>query len=299
MPRSCWISITLALAACSSISQQSGSPHDFAAIVDAGYAPPEGVQPFDIVLDLGDLLGSTDPLERDEWAYGISAQWIVRRGLLAPDELRELALRWCENLRVGLGEKDRDSVFLRSFSALSLSLIAARDLQQPFLDANEVRALVDRALEYAARERDRRDFDPVHGWIHATAHTADWLKFLARNRHVDAARLRAMLDAVGGMIAGDAVRAYSMGEDERLARALAAVVAREELDPRAWCGFLDALVELVARTRAQGFSETGFAVEQNVLHVLRALYASLSAADGSPEHVQLARDATLRALARL
>ena len=72
-------------------------------------------------------------------------------------------------------------MLLRSFSALDLSILAALENEAPALDAAGYRRLVDAAFSYLRDERDLRGIEPRVGWIHATAHTADLLKFLARD----------------------------------------------------------------------------------------------------------------------
>ena len=293
-------SLLLVLSSCASVEVVSApvAARDWSAIAAAGTVPADE-SALELVLELSELLGSPDPVLRDDFAYGISANWIVRQKLLEPDELRELVRRWTANLERGLGSQGDDSVLLRSFSALSLSLIAARDLQTPFLAEQEVRGLLERALDYSAREQDLRDWDPKLGWIHAVAHTADLLKFLARNPHVDAAGLNRILGAVERRLATPMERAFSMGEDERLARTLAAVVLRPEHDEVAFESFLEHLVD--TRSRAldtQPFRADTFAVAENISHVLRALHTGLAAVEALPPHAASARDATLRALAR-
>ena len=51
--------------------------------------------------------------------------------------------------------------------------------QKKLLDVGQRRE--NDALAYLAAELDLRGIEPRVGWIHATAHTADLLKFLARN----------------------------------------------------------------------------------------------------------------------
>jgi hypothetical protein len=292
----------LALLACSCASPAPRSappPRDWTAIVETNYAAPADATPFELALELTELLGSRDPKLRDDYAYGITANWIARQKLFTPEELRELARRWTANLDRSVGSEGDDSVLARSFSALALSLIAARDLQTPFLRADEVQALLESALAYNARERDLRDWDPELGWIHAAAHTADLLKFLARNPHLDADHLNRILGAVELRLATPMPRAFSMGEDERLARTAAAVLVRAEHDPQGFDAFLERLVEARLRARdATPFAPENVAVEQNIAHFLRALHSGLAAVEGLPDHVARARDATLRALAR-
>ncbi|MGE3174614.1 MAG: DUF2785 domain-containing protein [Planctomycetota bacterium] len=263
---------------------------DWAAIAAAGHAVPDGADPFALLVELGELLGSPDPRLRDELAYGIAAQWIVRQRLLQPEQLRQLARRWRPNLAHGLGETGTDTVLLRSFSCLALSLIAARDVQQECLSQEELRALLAAAIAFLAGERDLRDHDPQLGWIHATAHTADLLKFLARNPRVDADGLTAILGAIGEKLAMPMAGAFRMGEDERLARAIAAVLLRESCPPAALNAMLATLEAAVQRARTtEPFDPRQFAVEQNVLHCCRTLYALLDLAGELPPHAERAR----------
>jgi hypothetical protein len=150
-------------------------------IVDHAYAVPEGQSPAALIEDLSEYLGSPDRELRDEFAYSIPVHWIYRDKRLAPEELRGLLRLWSANLEVGLGEKGTDSVLLRSFSALDLSILAALDIERPFLTDAKFHALLSHGLGYLAKEHDLRGYDERVGWIHATAHAADLLKFLSRN----------------------------------------------------------------------------------------------------------------------
>src|SRR5882724_136948 len=143
------------------------------------YAIPQGQQVFSLVRELSGYLGSPDPELRDDLAYSILDVWIVHRNQLSATELNSLESEWATNLRAGIGETGTDSVFRRSFSALCLAALAERDLKSPFLGETGYRKLLDDSLIYLRQERDLRGFDPVKGWIHSTAHTADLLASLA------------------------------------------------------------------------------------------------------------------------
>ena len=101
-------------------------------------------------------------------------------------DLRPMILMLEANLRKGIGAIGTDGVLLRSFSALTLSVVAARDSEAPFLSAEEYATLLDAALAYFHDERDTRGFDAAKGWMHSAAHTSDLLKFLARNPRLPA-----------------------------------------------------------------------------------------------------------------
>src|SRR6266542_3379931 len=108
------------------------------------HALPQGEWVRELTPELLSWLGSTDAELRDEFAYPILTGWI-ERGQYGPDELRGIAGQMLGNLGKGLGESGTDSVFLRSFSALILMEVVARDNAEPFLDQHERRGLLDRA----------------------------------------------------------------------------------------------------------------------------------------------------------
>ncbi|MEZ6015286.1 MAG: DUF2785 domain-containing protein [Planctomycetota bacterium] len=278
---------------------RGATTRDWAAILDAGRALPAGEDAHALLVELTPLLGARDPFLRDDVAYGLAAQWIVRDGLVSPDGLRDLARRWTESLTDGLGAAGDDRVLRRSFSALCLSLIVAHDNRTQVLDAGDIHGALSDALQYFAAERDLRDRDPQLGWVHATAHAADWLKFLARNRFVDRPRLGEILTALAYKLATPMPRAFAMGEDERMARAAAAVLLRPELPLDDYEAFLERVLEALASARATaGAPPEALAIEQNTLHFLRALACGLAAVEGLPEHTSRALDATWRALAQ-
>ena len=273
---------------------------DWAAIVAAGHRVPPGEDALQLLLELDEVLGDRDAHRRDDCGYGITVQWLLRQRLVEPAGLRQLRDRWLANLQQGLGEVGTDTVLRRSFSALCLSVLAARDLQTPFLDAAEVRDLVARAVAYLRDERDLRDHEPAVGWIHATAHTADLLKFLARNPHLDAAGLTTILDAIAAKLAVPMPGAFRMGEDERLARAVLAVVRRDELDAEAFAAFVARVAASIdAARRCEPFDPQQFAVEQNGLHCLRTLHALLATAGELPPQAERALQVLAQQLAAL
>jgi hypothetical protein len=270
------------------------------AIVAAGHAVPEGESPYELIVELSVHLGSRDSVLRDDCGYGIPVNWIYQRRLLQPEELRGLVALWTANLERGLGEVDTDSVLLRSFSALDLSLLAAHDNDAPFLDPDEFASLLEAGLAYLGAERDLRGWVEGIGWVHATAHTADLLKFLARSRHLDPAGQRRILDAIAARMASTAGHVYVFGEDERLAAAVLSLLAREDQDPEAFEAFLNQLATTArAHAAADGFDPVRYAALQNSKNLLRALHVRLTAAGpGSPALADAGR-AVLGTLGRL
>jgi len=95
-------------------------------------ALPQGEWVAELAPELLSWLGSADAELRDEFAYRILAAWIEREQF-QPDQLRDLIRQMLDNLHAGLGERDTDSVFLRSYSTLVLMEVVAFDNAHPFL----------------------------------------------------------------------------------------------------------------------------------------------------------------------
>ncbi len=205
------------------------------------FAVPEGEAAGPLLMELCDQLGSPDPEVRDGLGYEIAAAWIYRKRTVSDTDLRPAIALLEKNLTAGIGENGTETVLLRSFSALVLSLVAARDNATPFLSAEEFDALLSAALDYLAREQDVRGFVPGTGWHHSVAHTADLLKFLGRSAKLAPAGQRRIFGAVA-LKAGGSTTFWSYGEDDRLAAAVLSILKRDDYDATTLDGWLDRFV---------------------------------------------------------
>lgn len=268
-------------------------------LAESGYTVPEGTSPAALLVETSAFLGSPDATLRDGVAYAVAAEWIVRKKLVEPADLRPLLDLWAANLKRGIGETGNDGVLLRSFSALDLSLLAARDLQTPYLAPAELKGLLDAALAYLAAERDLRGYEPGKGWLHATAHTADLLKFLARNPRLPREEAARILPAIGVKLR-DAGQVFAWGEDERLASAVLAVLKREDADPAVLDAWLAQLTGAASGLwEAPALDVKQFAAVQNGKHVLSRLHVLLSVVPEPTPAVVQARGRVLHALEQL
>jgi hypothetical protein len=239
------------------------------------FAPPGDVSLPVLLHELSGNLGSTDPELRDDIAYAVLAQWLYVKKIVPAESRRELTSEWIGNLQKSIGERGTDSVILRSFSALMLSVIAALDNEDPYLERRDFKTLLDAAIGYLRDERDTRGFDAAKGWLHSVAHTADLLKFLARSRHLEVQEQAMILSAIADKLAsGD--RVLKRGEDERLARAVLSLVVRPDFDIAAFQSFVQMLQPLAVEGLP---APQELAVNQNRRHLAVSLYAVL-ATDG-------------------
>jgi hypothetical protein len=275
----------------------TSSTHDrqyFRHIAAHGFAIPPGASAFALAQELTPWLASPDPELRDTLAYTILDVWI-RHAQLTDRELLTLLPRLQQNLTSGIGDSGTDSVFKRSFSALTLASFAQRDLQQPFLSPAQYRELLSSALAYLRDERDTRGFDPVKGWIHSTAHTADLLAALARNPHFTPADRQALFAAVEQRL-NSAGHIYTYGEQDRLAITLLVVITRDDFQFATFQNWLRSLEQDSVVWQKSPPDLVQLALFENHSYLLEALLARMpSQTPLSPAATQ-ARDAVRAAL---
>jgi hypothetical protein len=299
-----WLVAAVSLASwmvvASAAATQTRTREDWIALATGGFVVAPGTTAAALLVEMNPLLASLDPVLRDEVAYSAAERWIVRDKVVAPEDLARLLALWSANLDDGLGSAGDDRVFKRSFSALCLSLIAARDVATPFLGPEEGRRFLDRMLDYFGRERDLRAFDPVRGWMHTPAHTADALKFLARGPHFAPADLGRLLTAVRAKVeASESV--FVWGENDRMAWALHAAVRRADAETAAFEAWTARWIEDHKALWAGGpqVDPVRFARVENAKQILRSLAAILSMEQAPTATGEKARLTAVTALARM
>ncbi|NDJ79103.1 MAG: DUF2785 domain-containing protein [Chloroflexi bacterium] len=267
-------------------------------IVSNDYAISPGYTVDTLTPELMRYLGSPDPVLRDEFGYMVFVHWLDR-GLYEPDALRGLVPRLVQNMTMGLGERETDTVFLRSFSVLWLAAITYYDNHRhAFLTETQVRTLLDRALDYFAAEQDLRGYIVGKGWAHAIAHTADLLDEFVQNRFLVAADIERILDAISSRVQTPAAYPFLHNEDDRLTVAVLSALKRELLSTQVVTGWLQHLAGITERNPWHQIVDNPMAYNAffNVRNMLRSLYIRLALADDLPRAV---RDLLPSALATL
>ena len=235
------------------------------AIAANDYRVPDGVDYWQTSLAMLAHLGAIDPELRDDLIYTTFAKW-ARADLFTPDQYRFILSTTLDqnHLFFGLGERDTDSVFTRTFSILLAVLPIYHHRLKPIFTQHEIRTTLDTVLGYFAREIDLRGYVEVKGWAHAVAHTADLLDEFAQCEEIDRDGLLRILDAIKArLLAADV--AFVAEEDERLAYAVLSLFGRGvliERDLEPWIKSF-APIERVGEWRVRHI---------NVKHFLRSLY---------------------------
>lgn len=264
----------------------------YRALLDGTTPLPRDAEAGVLLRELEPLLADLDPDVRDGVGYALAARLLLDEHGAVPDgdvdELRDRLVA-----RTTATPTPGDEVYGRSFAALVLSVVTAREVAHPRWDDAALARQLDAATGYAARERDLRGYTGAHGWAHAAAHTADWLKFLARHPRLTAAQGRQLLDGVAALVTRAHGHRLAWGEDERLAAAARAVLRRGLLDDAA----VDAWLATLAPPLAAPWPEppapetfpTFFATQRNTRDLLVSLLVALSVDDAAPAAAALAR----------
>jgi hypothetical protein len=240
------------------------------------------------------LLSSTDPEMRDGIGYEAIAAWVYRDQLLSGPQLQRLQAQLMRNAVNGLGRTDDDSLFGRSFSILALSVLAAEDLKQPYLTETQYAELLNLGIQSLERERDLRAYVPGKGWGHATAHTADLLKFLARNKKLEQGNQRRIVEAVVTRLRSAGI-VFVWGEDARLASTLASIARRADADAASFSRWFVDMRAAHSRLWEGRFDTASYVAERAQLNALAQLSLNLDSdktAPGSPEIRELMRIAS-------
>lgn len=244
-----------------------------------GDAPPPGADLAALSRELVEMLGSPDPEVRDRIAYEVLAAWIGKPGLLPPAVQRELRDALLARLREPPGVVGDDSVYGRSFSALVLAEVARREIAAPTMTDAELGAMVAAARAYAAAETDLRGRDDVRGWAHAAAHTADWLKLLARSPRLGRARGQLVLDAILDLTVRRHGFVLHDGEDGRLAQPVLELLRRGHVDRAMFASFVGKLLAPLRERLGPAWDGGLYAAQRNARNLAFTLFVQLSLED--------------------
>jgi hypothetical protein len=245
-----------------------------------GLAVPSDRPLDELTAELTRMLGDPDPALRDGTAYPALTTWIERG--VYDDLLAGLGDGMAAGLLVGIGERDTDSVFRRSFSALVLGECIARDNVRPLLPGGKILEWGDRLTTWLLRERDLRGWVPGKGWAHAVSHGADTMAILARSPHLATPELTVLLDVVADRLLLPVDRLFSSGEGDRLAFTTVMILRRNVVPLRVLEPWI-ARIAAAAGTRSSYDDRNPYLAGGNAEAFLRALYLQLSLGARPPQ----------------
>lgn len=243
-------------------------------VLESDLAVPRERPLNELTAELVSMLGSTDPVERDDIAYRVLATW-VGEGVY-DDLLATLGDSIAQGLLSGLGSSDDDTVFRRSFCALILTSCVDRDNHAHLLPVDVVMNWADRSLGWFIREQDLRGRVASKGWAHTVAHGADLIATLGQSRHLSAAHLGVLLDVIAERLLSSEGTRFVDGEDDRLAAATLVILQRNLIEQDQLDDWLETL-RAGLRPRDRGdYDVWPSTCARNTSDFLRALYVHLA-----------------------
>ncbi len=169
-----------------------------------------------IVISMLVHIGSPDSQLRDNMIYQTFCQLILETKI--DDQLLGEILELClsdQFLFKGIGEKDTDSVFTRSFTSLLIALILYQDNRNDFLTEAKVNEIKDKLISYVNLEKDVRGYVKDKGWAHSMAHVADAFDELVKSEKINQSTYPAIMQAIWQKIY-QTETVYIHDEDERM-----------------------------------------------------------------------------------
>lgn len=237
------------------------------SLIAGDFKLPDNIDAYHLCLELLPILGSPDPVLRDDLSATVLDHFVSDPELINGEQAGQILSKSLDrnHLFMGIGEEGTDSVFMRSFSALLSSSILYRDSIDPSIDSELIRDGIDSLLRYSKKENDLRGYVKGKGWAHSVAHLSDALYASAGHPSALREQLIRILDTTSNLSRLD--HPMSSGECERLAYASCKAIAGLE-DPGAVLEWIAAYPVL------EGGKDSPYA-KYNSGNFLRSLYFDL------------------------
>ena len=246
--------------------------------MDSDAEVPPGLTAGELLPSLLDLLGEHDPFLRDDVGYSVLARWVVQDQLLGPDELRYAVERLTPDLRLGLdgARRRRRPAVRRSYSALALALLAYRDVEDQFLDRDEVHAPARRGGRLPAR-RDRPAGLRPRAWAGSTPPPTPptCSSSSSATRSPTPTDHRRVLAALQTLLTRTTGPVFVDDEEDRLVLVVVDVIGRETIGDDELCDWIDRFGSWLAE-QTGSFDPPARAATVNLKRFIRTLHLALS-----------------------
>lgn len=227
-------------------------------------------------------IGTVDAELRDQYIYRTFID-LLSDNLVNPQQLQILfdTATSDDFLYLHIGEKSTDSVFTRSFSALLVAGILAKDAELLILNNDRLQIFFKKIGRYLLLEQDTRGFVPDKGWAHSIAHGADLASTTIKHPKFDLQYAPSILHALKLVTWKDTV--YVNDEEERLINIVDALLNQNYSE--------EALIEFVEQAfdkfemhlMMQGYNESFFSGRTCTLNFMKTLYFFLKMNNKAPQ----------------
>ncbi|MGG7163535.1 DUF2785 domain-containing protein [Clostridium ihumii] len=237
-------------------------------IKDNEYAVPEGVNSYELSVDMMEYIGDIDGELRDDLICSVLLEWIMT-DVLTPEEAYHIFLIALDEKHIfnGLGKVD-DTVFDRAFSVLVSACITYK--HKNFLPDNDILKAFNKVLKFYNEDKDVRGFVEGKSWAHGAAHGADALMELAKCEVIGYEQLKEILNAIYKKINVN-YYGYINNEDERMISAVKEVLERDIIPVEE----IEEWIRSFGKIEKTGILPDDLFIEFNVTLFLKSLYFRL------------------------
>lgn len=215
-------------------------------------------------------IGDPDPLLRDKLICSCLSTWIEVKRYFDNETLRSLThqLMTKQFIFNGIGQKNDDSVYTRSFSMLLINPILEVHLINPIFKKEDIILIKESLIKYFELEQDTRAYDSEKGWAHSVSHYADSLYILLNCPELKEEDCFEILDMLQKKYLSHS-DILTTDEDERMGVCIAYSIIGEQLvSEDKICEWINGFKKI---KDIQDWQER-FNIKTNVMHLMRSVY---------------------------
>ncbi|MEX3744828.1 MULTISPECIES: DUF2785 domain-containing protein [Lysinibacillus] len=227
-------------------------------------------------------IGSPDAELRDQLIYRTFTD-LLSDNLLSTQQLQNLFDTTTSDdfLYRNIGEEMTDSVFTRSFSALLVANLLAKDAELLILNDDRLQIFFQKIGRYLLLEKDTRGHVQDKGWAHSIAHGADLAAMTIKHPKFDLQHAPSILHALKLVSWKGTV--FVNDEEERLVNIVEALLTCDYSE--------EALIEFIEQVfdkfefhlMTQGYNESFFSGRTCTLNLMKTLYFALKMNNLAPK----------------
>ena len=235
-----------------------------------------------LIKDMIEYIGYPEDEMRDKLNYRLFIE-LLSGQLFSHEQMAHMAstLKGENYLFRSIGERDTDTVFTRSFSALWLSNLLNVDRQLRFLNEEEATSVLEVSSHYLGKENDVRGFAGEKGWAHSIAHGADLSSAIISHPSFNVRSAPIILQGIKDSFWKGTV--FVDDEEERLVTILEKLISQDFPEEIVIEWIEQVFDKLQFYLMEVGYTPHYFAARTNTLHFMKTLYFTLKFSQKSPE----------------
>lgn len=213
-------------------------------------------------------IGNTNPYIRDRLIYNAFAE-LIQDNYFTDAQTMYLFHHLISNeyLTNNLGQKENDSVYIRSFSALALAEILYKDQEDRILTKDQFNLALEKAIVYFTNENDKRGYTADKGWAHSVAHGSDLINVIITHPLFEESYFELVINSL--LILVNTPFVYEDDEIERLSVPITNLITRYMNNPLFFIK-IDEIINI--STNKKSYTHLDTRIITNVRTLLRALY---------------------------